>query len=230
MSISCINAYQIFVALISVCMKGSIGLTRPCLACVTSCILLIREETHKVDVIKFSQNKALECSRNNNLLDRDSARLLWDFIMLLCRQNGVRLSHRIESMLCIYAWNYFLTITLSFLRLWSAQTSLTSCWRSIALSGYQARVLMKPTWLILTMNLWHELRRSRELDRCPSYLTPSWQYQRTLARRLNASGSCCYLAARKWEMPSLTVLCSVHFTSILWNLKCVTFCLWNRMH
>lgn len=48
-----------------------------------------------MDVIKFSQNKALECSRDNNLLDRDSARLLWDFIMLLCRQNGVR--HRIET-------------------------------------------------------------------------------------------------------------------------------------
>lgn len=54
-------------------------------------LLSIREETHKVDVIKFSQNKALECSRDNNLLDRDSARLLWDFIMLLCRQNGVSL-------------------------------------------------------------------------------------------------------------------------------------------
>lgn len=43
-----------------------------------------------MDVIKFSQSKALECSRDNDLLDRDSARLLWDFIMLLCRQNGVR--------------------------------------------------------------------------------------------------------------------------------------------
>lgn len=42
-----------------------------------------------MDVIKFSQNKAVECSRDTNLLDRDSARLLWDFIMLLCRQNGV---------------------------------------------------------------------------------------------------------------------------------------------
>ncbi|KAF7652368.1 hypothetical protein LDENG_00097840 [Lucifuga dentata] len=49
---------------------------------------LIKEETHKVDVIKFSQNKALECSRDSNLLDRDSALLLWDFIVLLCRQNG----------------------------------------------------------------------------------------------------------------------------------------------
>lgn len=44
-----------------------------------------------MDVIKFSQNKALECARDNNLLDRDSARLLWDFIVLLCRQNGVKL-------------------------------------------------------------------------------------------------------------------------------------------
>lgn len=59
------------------------------------CALSIREETHKVDVIKFSQNKALECARDNNLLDRDSARLLWDFIVLLCRQNGVRLARHI---------------------------------------------------------------------------------------------------------------------------------------
>lgn len=57
----------------------------------TFCAVAIREETHKVDVIKFSQNKAIECSRDNNLLDRDSARLLWDFIVLLCRQNGVSL-------------------------------------------------------------------------------------------------------------------------------------------
>ena len=54
-----------------------------------ACLLSFREETHKGDVIKFSQNKALECVRNKDLLDRDSACLLWDFIMLLCRQNGV---------------------------------------------------------------------------------------------------------------------------------------------
>uniref|UniRef100_A0A3P8X9F1 Protein transport protein Sec16A n=1 Tax=Esox lucius TaxID=8010 RepID=A0A3P8X9F1_ESOLU len=47
-----------------------------------------RDDTHKVDVIKFSQNKVLECARNNDLLDKDSAALLWDFIVLLCRQNG----------------------------------------------------------------------------------------------------------------------------------------------
>ncbi|XP_043999924.1 protein transport protein Sec16A isoform X3 [Gambusia affinis] len=60
---------------------------------------LIKEETHKVDVIKFSQNKAMECSRDNNLLDRDSARLLWDFIVLLCRQNGTVVGTDIADLL-----------------------------------------------------------------------------------------------------------------------------------
>ncbi|XP_047425251.1 protein transport protein Sec16A isoform X2 [Mugil cephalus] len=60
---------------------------------------LIKEETHKVDVIKFSQNKAVECSRDNNLLDRDSARLLWDFIVLLCRQNGTVVGTDIADLL-----------------------------------------------------------------------------------------------------------------------------------
>ncbi|XP_049460596.1 protein transport protein Sec16A isoform X2 [Epinephelus fuscoguttatus] len=60
---------------------------------------LVKEETHKVDVIKFSQNKALECSRDNNLLDRDSARLLWEFIMLLCRQNGTVVGTDIADLL-----------------------------------------------------------------------------------------------------------------------------------
>ncbi|XP_033846261.1 protein transport protein Sec16A isoform X2 [Periophthalmus magnuspinnatus] len=60
---------------------------------------LVKEDTHKVDVIKFSQNKALECSRDNNLLDRDSARLLWDFIVLLCRQNGTVVGTDIADLL-----------------------------------------------------------------------------------------------------------------------------------
>ncbi|KAM9734550.1 LOW QUALITY PROTEIN: protein transport protein Sec16A [Menidia menidia] len=60
---------------------------------------LLKEETHKVDVIKFSQNKALECARDNNLLDRDSARLLWDFIVLLCRQNGTVVGTDIADLL-----------------------------------------------------------------------------------------------------------------------------------
>ncbi|XP_076014738.1 protein transport protein Sec16A isoform X2 [Genypterus blacodes] len=60
---------------------------------------LVKEDTHKVDVIKFSQNKALECSRDSNLLDKDSARLIWDFIVLLCRQNGTVVGTDIADLL-----------------------------------------------------------------------------------------------------------------------------------
>lgn len=52
-----------------------------------------RDDTHKVDVINFAQNKATQCFKNENLIDKESASLLWDFIVLLCRQNGV----------CLYA-------------------------------------------------------------------------------------------------------------------------------
>lgn len=48
-----------------------------------------RDDTHKVDVINFAQNKATQCLKNENLIDKESASLLWDFIVLLCRQNGV---------------------------------------------------------------------------------------------------------------------------------------------
>ncbi|XP_051906469.1 protein transport protein Sec16A isoform X1 [Hippocampus zosterae] len=60
---------------------------------------LVKEETHKVDVIKFSQNKAVACSHDDSLLDRDSARLLWDFIVLLCRQNGTVVGTDIADLL-----------------------------------------------------------------------------------------------------------------------------------
>lgn len=51
-----------------------------------------RDETHKVDVINFAQSKAAQCFKNENLIDKESASLLWDFIVLLCRQNGVCLT------------------------------------------------------------------------------------------------------------------------------------------
>ncbi|KAG7249548.1 hypothetical protein CRUP_011449, partial [Coryphaenoides rupestris] len=60
---------------------------------------LVKEETHKGDVIKFSQNKAVECIRNTDLLDRHSACLLWDVIMLLCRQNGTVVGTDIADLL-----------------------------------------------------------------------------------------------------------------------------------
>ncbi|NXS39188.1 SC16A protein, partial [Balaeniceps rex] len=46
------------------------------------------DDTHKVDVINFAQNKATQCFKNESLIDKESASLLWDFIVLLCRQNG----------------------------------------------------------------------------------------------------------------------------------------------
>ncbi|XP_071622049.1 protein transport protein Sec16A isoform X7 [Heliangelus exortis] len=49
---------------------------------------LAKDDTHKVDVINFAQNKAAQCFKNENLIDKESASLLWDFIVLLCRQNG----------------------------------------------------------------------------------------------------------------------------------------------
>ncbi|XP_056394304.1 protein transport protein Sec16A isoform X2 [Hyla sarda] len=60
---------------------------------------LVKDETHKVDVINFAQNKAKECSQNDNLLDHESARLLWDFIVLMCRQNGTVVGTDIAELL-----------------------------------------------------------------------------------------------------------------------------------
>lgn len=56
-----------------------------------------RDDTHKVDVINFAQNKATKCLQNEHLIDKESASLLWSFIVLLCRQNGVRRSFRLGS-------------------------------------------------------------------------------------------------------------------------------------
>lgn len=66
-------------------------------------LVTCRDETHKVDVINFAQNKAKECSQNENLLDQESARLLWDFIVLMCRQNGVS-SCGATSCVCVQPW------------------------------------------------------------------------------------------------------------------------------
>ncbi|XP_069097700.1 protein transport protein Sec16A isoform X3 [Pleurodeles waltl] len=60
---------------------------------------LLKDETHKVDVINFAQNKSMECLRNDALLDKESASLLWDFIVLLCRQNGTVVGTDIAELL-----------------------------------------------------------------------------------------------------------------------------------
>lgn len=73
-----------------------------------------RDETHKVDVINFAQSKAAQCFKNENLIDKESASLLWDFIVLLCRQNGVCLSAGVficpkvfctQIVFCAEIWN-----------------------------------------------------------------------------------------------------------------------------
>uniref|UniRef100_A0A672G5C1 Protein transport protein sec16 n=1 Tax=Salarias fasciatus TaxID=181472 RepID=A0A672G5C1_SALFA len=49
---------------------------------------LAREDLHKVDAIEFAQQRAEACLRDEKLLDRSSAALLWNLLILLCRQNG----------------------------------------------------------------------------------------------------------------------------------------------
>ncbi|XP_074524754.1 protein transport protein Sec16B [Halichoeres trimaculatus] len=49
---------------------------------------LKREDLHKVDAIEFAQQRAVECMRDDKLLDKTSAALLWNLLILLCRQNG----------------------------------------------------------------------------------------------------------------------------------------------
>lgn len=71
----------------------------------SSHVYVHREETHKVDVIKFAQNKAQECLRNDDLIDKDSAYLIWEFIVLLCRQNGVSVCAALaltKSVYCVW--------------------------------------------------------------------------------------------------------------------------------
>ncbi|XP_076797545.1 protein transport protein Sec16B isoform X2 [Arvicanthis niloticus] len=48
---------------------------------------LIREDIHKVDIMTFCQRKAAQCLKSETPGSRDSA-LLWQLLVLLCRQNG----------------------------------------------------------------------------------------------------------------------------------------------
>lgn len=44
---------------------------------------------HKVDAMEFAQQRAGCCMRDAKLHDKSSAALLWNLLILLCRQNGV---------------------------------------------------------------------------------------------------------------------------------------------
>ncbi|KAM3875793.1 protein transport protein Sec16B [Diretmus argenteus] len=49
---------------------------------------LTREELHKVDAMEFAHQRADACMRDDKLHDKSSAALLWNLLILLCRQNG----------------------------------------------------------------------------------------------------------------------------------------------
>ncbi|KAL7396194.1 hypothetical protein ABVT39_001923 [Epinephelus coioides] len=49
---------------------------------------LAREDLHKVDAIEFAHQRAGACMRADQLPDKRSAVLLWNLLILLCRQNG----------------------------------------------------------------------------------------------------------------------------------------------
>ncbi|XP_040896746.1 protein transport protein Sec16B [Toxotes jaculatrix] len=49
---------------------------------------LTREDLHKVDAIEFANQKAGACMREDKMHNKSSAALLWNLLILLCRQNG----------------------------------------------------------------------------------------------------------------------------------------------
>ena len=50
---------------------------------------LFRGETHKNDVRQFCHEMADKCTDDSKLIDKRSARLLWNYLELLVKQNGV---------------------------------------------------------------------------------------------------------------------------------------------
>lgn len=59
---------------------------------------LIREDIHKVDIMMFCQQKAAQCLKSETPGSRDSA-LLWQLLVLLCRQNGSMVGSDIAELL-----------------------------------------------------------------------------------------------------------------------------------
>uniref|UniRef100_A0A8C4QKH2 Protein transport protein sec16 n=1 Tax=Eptatretus burgeri TaxID=7764 RepID=A0A8C4QKH2_EPTBU len=60
---------------------------------------LTKTETHKGDVLLFAQGQATRCLQDSSLLDRQSAALLWQLLVLLCRQNGTVVGTDIAELL-----------------------------------------------------------------------------------------------------------------------------------
>nr|XP_020465701.1 protein transport protein Sec16B [Monopterus albus] len=49
---------------------------------------LTRKDLHKVDAMEFAHQRADACMREGKLYDKSSAALLWNLLILLCRQNA----------------------------------------------------------------------------------------------------------------------------------------------
>ncbi|XP_039985479.1 protein transport protein Sec16B isoform X2 [Xiphias gladius] len=60
---------------------------------------LTREDLHKVDAIEFAHQEAGACMRDDELHDKSSAALLWNLLILLCRQNGQLVGSDIAELL-----------------------------------------------------------------------------------------------------------------------------------
>uniref|UniRef100_A0A3Q0SEJ3 Protein transport protein sec16 n=1 Tax=Amphilophus citrinellus TaxID=61819 RepID=A0A3Q0SEJ3_AMPCI len=60
---------------------------------------LTREDLHKVDAIEFAHQMAGACMRDNKLQDKSCAALLWNILILLCRQNGQIVGSDISELL-----------------------------------------------------------------------------------------------------------------------------------
>nr|KAF6316555.1 SEC16-like protein B, endoplasmic reticulum export factor [Pipistrellus kuhlii] len=59
---------------------------------------LIREDVHKVDIMTFCQQKAAQSRKSETPESRDAA-LLWQLLVLLCRQNGSMVGSDIAELL-----------------------------------------------------------------------------------------------------------------------------------
>lgn len=60
---------------------------------------LVRGQTHKNDIINFCTRKLRQTAEDVNLVDRDSQILMWEFLILLVRQNGVVVGTDIAELL-----------------------------------------------------------------------------------------------------------------------------------
>lgn len=60
---------------------------------------VIRGDTHKNDVLSFCQRKARACVENINMIDRESAELIWKLLELLIKQNGTVMGTDIAELL-----------------------------------------------------------------------------------------------------------------------------------